>query len=289
MLGEGNLELFHPLQAISDFHTPNVKLTFEDHGKTSIHFDMVHVCRCLSTLSCYEWFFSWRSPVQFVHLSSTVREACGNKAPLWSDGICPFNNPDVIATHQSVKGLHNWVNECVWCVIWSFIPRAECGHSVWPQTEAKRERATEWEGPKALQQLWVHAVGLARRTVPWASTKRMKNQQRGNTSAELGPEHRAHCTTAPVSTGTGRRASCHGLNPGCWMTSSFSARRPAAAAMARYCRSTGVTSPPQHAHNPMQSEQRHWCSAQNMRPLKEHNHLNCEKTCVHWWHLATHK
>lgn len=49
----------------------------------------------------------------FVRLSSAVAEACGNKAPLWSDGICPFNNPGVIATHQSVKGLHNWVNECV--------------------------------------------------------------------------------------------------------------------------------------------------------------------------------
>ncbi|CAB1417181.1 unnamed protein product [Pleuronectes platessa] len=32
-------------------------------------------------------------------------EACGNKAPLRSDGICPLGNPGVIATHQSVKGL----------------------------------------------------------------------------------------------------------------------------------------------------------------------------------------
>ncbi|TNN72642.1 hypothetical protein EYF80_017091 [Liparis tanakae] len=62
----------------------------------------------------------------------------------------------------------------------------------------ERERATEGEGPKALQQLWVQAVGLARRSVPWASTKLMKKQQRGNTSAELGPEHRAHGTTAPM-------------------------------------------------------------------------------------------
>lgn len=30
MLGKANLELFHPLQAIFGFHTPNVKLTFED-------------------------------------------------------------------------------------------------------------------------------------------------------------------------------------------------------------------------------------------------------------------
>lgn len=47
------------------------------------------------------------SAVHSVHRSSTVAEACDNKAPLWSDGICPLNNLAVIATHQSVKGLHN--------------------------------------------------------------------------------------------------------------------------------------------------------------------------------------
>lgn len=31
MLGKVNLELFQPLQAILGFHTPNVKLIFEDH------------------------------------------------------------------------------------------------------------------------------------------------------------------------------------------------------------------------------------------------------------------
>lgn len=40
---------------------------------------------------------------------------------------------------------------------------------------------------KALQQLWVHAVGLASCKVAWASTKLMKKQQWGNAGVEPGP------------------------------------------------------------------------------------------------------
>ncbi len=63
-------------------------------------------------------------------------------------------------------------------------PRSQC---VTTDRGEERERETECEGPKALQQLWVRAVGLASRTATWASTKLMKKQQWGSAGVEQGP------------------------------------------------------------------------------------------------------
>lgn len=79
--------------------------------------------------------------------------------------------------------------------------------------EKTTDRATERAGPKAPQQLWVHAVGLASRAAARARTELMKKQQWAKAGVEL--EHHARCTTAPVATGRGHSASCRRLNPAC--------------------------------------------------------------------------
>lgn len=130
-----------------------------------------HVCLRLSTIPGNKRSVSWPLPIYFVLLSS----ACSSRALLWSDGVCPFSNPGIIAIDQSLKGLQNWVNECVWLVTWPFIPCEDCGHTLWPQLEGK--------SPKALQQLGVHMSW----TTVWTSTRIMKKQHPGNAGVELEP------------------------------------------------------------------------------------------------------